>query len=447
MSELIETLQIQTIEDALVNLFELTLSNEETIYFHSGFNASDTTQDFNVDPRQYAGTISFKSKNYAQVGDPINNYFPIPCQLEGAELSRDGPSNRPKIVIANVLDLFREELGDITNEDLLGKRVTIRTTLVKYLYADGNTPGATATDDGQAPVEFPRQTYIIDRIADLNPAIVSFELANPVDLPNVVAPARLVVGKYCSWNYRGRDSDNPVGGCFWQKSGRNPFKPQTSARYFFTAKDEPILPIELLTDKAVAYSAPNEYSVNDIVSVTANSRTYYYIAVEPVPAQTIPNTSSGAGYWIPARPYKPWNNLGETFNFYADDSFSSDYVLYPGINGGLDPANLVVEDSTVNEGIPTIWRCRKTHQSSNSAKPMFSSAYWEPAEVCGRTINSCKIRYQAMAIGQNKPDGNGGTIPNSQYYGFGFNARINYNFFDKDIDLPFGGFPGTVKFR
>ena len=49
--------------------------------------------------------------------------------------------------------------------------------------------------------------WFIDRIAEKTPTHITFELASPFDLAGVSVPARAVVGKYCSWEYQGANSD------------------------------------------------------------------------------------------------------------------------------------------------------------------------------------------------------------------------------------------------
>ena len=43
----------------------------------------------------------------------------------------------------------------------------------------------------------------MDRIATEDRTMVQFELASPFDVDNIKLPNRVVVGKYCSWEYQG----------------------------------------------------------------------------------------------------------------------------------------------------------------------------------------------------------------------------------------------------
>jgi lambda family phage minor tail protein L len=467
MTELISTLQEQSIDEALIYLFELGLDDTTTVFFHSGFNFEDNTQDFNVDPRQYAGTVQFKARGYSTdpVTQIINTYIPIPAQLEGMEFSKEGPSNRPKLAIANILDTFSEELGGLSNDELLGKRIVVRTTLLKYLMQSGGPVGALDQDDGAAPLEFPTSTYIIDRVSLLNSALVEFELANPLDLPNITLPNRMVVGKYCSWKYQGKDTNN-VGACSWKADHTNPFYPASrTARFFYNLRDEPICWHEevegtytevsddpLPTSGRAVYSISTDYVTNDIVKVvipnTSPTEYVYYVATRDIPAGLEPGTRRAFKSWVPIRPYYRWS-LNTQFNYYPDDPFRSDYVLYP--SGGTEyPGTGMGQgllDPKSNNGVPTIWRCKKSHTSGNAdiLRPRFTSPYWERAELCGKTLESCKLRYQATRLFP-RPNSSFDGAADWEFSKPGYKTRPNYAILNNTIALPFGAFPGTVKF-
>lgn len=457
-TDIIQAAQLQDIETALVSLYELELSSTEKIFFHSGFNSGDDTQNLNVDPKQYAGTVQFKAIDYDAQNLNFNTYIPIPSQIEGRSVSRDGPSNRPILTVANILDTFRDELGGYSNEELIGKKITIRTTLVKFLIDDGNTLGAEdVLGNGTAPVEFPRQSFIIDRIAELNPAVVRFELATPLDLPNIRVPNRTIVGKYCSWKYQGQsDPVTPKGACSWKQNHTNPFFEQ-SKRHMYTLKDEPLFkkdsfeeyfaapwdygtrgptapntPVPALG--GAAWSSSQDYEVNAVVTYTDSvGDTLYYMALVDVPAGIEPTTRQAEFYWITVRLWTLWNDES-TFTHVSSDPFKSDYVLYPGANiPGVANINSRFQNPDVNNGIPTVWRCTKSHSSQGtSIIPKDRSDYWERAELCGKTLNSCKLRYQANKINGTR---------------FSYGAITSFSSFRNNVAIPFGGFPGTVKFR
>jgi phage-related protein len=75
--------------------------------------------------------------------------------------------------------------------------------------------------------------------------------------------------------------------------------------------------------------------------------------------------------------------------------------------------NKVLYDSKIWEAI----------RPSTGEQPDKSPAYWKRLDVCGKTLSSCKIRFHGTT---------------------GMSATQQNN---TQIPLPFGGFPGTRKFR
>ena len=65
-------------------------------------------------------------------------------------------------------------IGGIDPEDLIGRRLTRRTTLQKYLVGESG--------DSTPPVEFPKAVYILDRLKNRNILMLTFELASPFDV-------------------------------------------------------------------------------------------------------------------------------------------------------------------------------------------------------------------------------------------------------------------------
>ena len=88
---------------------------------------------------------------------------------------------------------------------------------------------------------------------------------------------------------------------------------------------------------------------------------------------------------------------------------------------GLIPANTNVRTEDSNGHI-RIWK--STRPTPVSARdPRVNGAYWTRIDVCGKLLTSCKRRYQ------------GNANPQTQ------------NVFDASKELPFGGFPGSTKFK
>ena len=85
---------------------------------------------------------------------------------------------------------------------------------------------------------------------------------------------------------------------------------------------------------------------------------------------------------------------------------------------------------TLATGFVKIWECLVAHNSqgnlANSKSPIdtegntTNSRIWKRLDVCGKTINSCKVRFQG--------------------------SRVDSTL-DQSVPLPFGGFPGLLKFK
>ena len=93
----------------------------------------------------------------------------------------------------------------------------------------------------------------------------------------------------------------------------------------------------------------------------------------------------------------------------------------------LDTTDPIVD--VLVEHSNTVWKLLKTHTSTTDKAPEAKSIYWIRAEVCGKKLSSCKCRFQ-----------------------FTPNAAATANSFPKTAKntyeaLPFGSFPGTMKFR
>lgn len=342
MSDLIDTVQLQETADALVTLFEITLPSGTIVYFFDGLD--DGTNN-----------IYFPEKTITNSAYNLKEYIAIPIEVEGIAVASSGASNRPTLSVANIpilsrsiannsdgvddekdiLDILISE-GVSTNEDLLNSKVVIRKTLLGKTYSYSDLPSVS-----NPPMEFPSQTYVIDRVAAENNMMVQFELASPMDIEGVMLPNRVVIGKYCPWRYQGHyipDADgnsSEDGGCIW---------PLDSSGRFFDKEDN---------------------------IITKN------ISSIPTYDSSTSNVSRALGY----------------------------------------------KTKTITNGHTEIWqtiRVVPAETSNGQYNPRSSKGYWTRIDVCGKTLNSCKIRFQ----GNNSDE------------------TLNTSFV-----LPFGGFPGAKQFR
>ena len=130
MSELISSVQLQDPGSELVELYELVVGSS-TLYFHSGLEEDLTTVQFRDRTSPYT----------------VRTYTAFPIEMDGLEMSADGAINRPSLTVANVTNVFSSAIGNVKPEDLVGERLTKRTTLKKYLYGESG--------DASPPVLFP----------------------------------------------------------------------------------------------------------------------------------------------------------------------------------------------------------------------------------------------------------------------------------------------------
>ena len=91
---------------------------------------------------------------FREVGGTVRSYTAIPIRAEGFEINSDGAHSRPELTIGNIGSVLSGAIGNTPLEDLVGKRLTRRTTLRKYL-ADGS-------GDTTPPIEYPKVIYILD---------------------------------------------------------------------------------------------------------------------------------------------------------------------------------------------------------------------------------------------------------------------------------------------
>jgi len=356
-----------------------------------------------------------------------NTYHAFPIGMDKLEITSEGAQTRPSLIIPNVdsiLDsqskfrqlLAAENIPNFKLDDLVGARVTRIKTLSKYI--DIGTESVPAP----SPYELPKAVYLVDRLASKNDISVELELASPFDLGGTRLPYRNVVGKYCPWLYKGYNAstEDVASACSWTDSNQiiHPEKingewsnagPQS---FYFTVDDEPICYLVYLQnmsgseDGAPPHDPASTYSKDDAVYVPEliDGVTFYrfYLAKADVPANI---NLSNTLYWQIYRNFTDWDS---NTNYYvnSEDSRNSNYVRYNS----------------------KVWR---TIKNNRGVVPGTDYTVWVEGDVCGKLLSSCKCRFQVVRT----YDGTGAyNVPSPSKY-------------DTTITLPFGGFPGTRKFR
>jgi len=304
---------------------------------------------------------------------PFTNrlYGSLPIEFTGWEQKSEGTYARPAITFANILTTFADALGDFDNDDLVGLKIVRRKTLAIHLdNVAGDAHGAAA-----APTEFPVQSYIIDRIASMDSISVTFELASPFDVSGVMIPGRFILPNSCCWSYQGAATDTPfsssAGACIWKLAADN-----NGFTAFFDARNSLFASTAVHTLSSIGGSAA---AANDFFR-TAKALTRVNVNGS--------YTTTGLGdkaydYWQAAaagttafrrmRPYSTYNGATTYYTFLEGDLYN-DVVL----SGG------------------TLWVCIKSHAGSQT--PALGSKYWKRADICGKKLSSCAIRYKSIAV-------------------------------------------------
>ena len=402
-SLIVKDLQKQDPGSGLVELFELELSSTNTIYFHPGVESDLSTVQF----REEGGTV--------------RTYTALPMQATGFNIDPQGTSARPTIVFANALNVFKNAVGDF--DTLLGKRITRRTTLKKYLVGESG--------DSTPPVEFPKQVYLFDRIASQDKTAVTFECSTPFDLQGITLPKRQVIANACPWVYQGADADlnehQKVGACTWSRESKFKGMSGTTVKEYIplvNIDDEYIVPGTGETG-AITFSASvssitvdQYYTTNTTLATTGVQRLKKDGGKDTsANGNTVPNywqavrTVANAGTINDDNPHikrvRIWDTWSGSTTYYAytDDRYN-DYVRY------------------TSGGLTRLWKAKKTNLNQ---APDFGD-FWELADACSKTTTGCKMRYGFNPITPGSNSSTGKTVTNTS------------------VQLPFGGFPGARRF-
>ena len=401
MTAIVEDVQSQGISSAIVTLYDLEYADGSFVYFFPDGLDGDLTE---VQFRDSSGTA--------------RTYIALPAQAEDFEVSSDGAINRPKFTVANLHNTFSQAIGGLNYEDLIGRRLTRRTTLKKYLVGETGDSG-----NGNAPVEFPKSVYVIDRISAKDVTKVEFELAAPFDLAGIQLPRRVIVGGSCPWKYTGASSvkytgssvyaSQPererIGGCNWRADSKITIAGVEYTLYM-TPEDEYILPSGTVSftdgNSLSSFSAGTYYTTSEanLMKVTpegiltSTTGTNYWRCIKNTSAApTDINVAAWRRVWV----YSAYSTSG-TYNGYKDKRYNA-YVVKDGF----------------------LWKVNRITQATNNHYTVEEGAHWTRGDVCGKTLTSCAMRFQAQT------DGNGGYVSTRR----------------SQISLPYGGYPGVVQRR
>ena len=493
--DIVKDSQNLEIVSPLIELYELTIGSgsNNKLYFHSAKDLDNGTATNDI--------IFGRGTTEGE-----QTYVTLPIFMDDIEHSSTGAGNRPKLSIANVESIlkqgsaFKTQMEDGTwdatidgepllaqnfrMDHLVGQRVTRRRTLEKYTGANVDA------------YEFDTETFIIDRIASKNPIFCELELASPADLGGIRIPARQVIGKYCPWAYQGHAVSSTKSACRWGTSNQitasnGTANTVTGLKYsfYFSQDDEPLVlqthlegstldgawrgpyaaasaydPGQYVSHKAtyaavanglvdnstnliidaaasnvnikVGFQAitttPSEgIALSDNVTVVQVAGTYIKLSsaktiandvaltfispVEIFRAQSAHIGSGAAADVAPKARVPQWTLVRTYLDYVANFAYTLD---------ASDP----LKNPYVKHG-GTIWRAVAP---STGVAPGSDESVWIRGDACGKLLTSCKIRYQAVP----------------QVYGSSHTANaIPAYDVDTAVTLPFGGFPGSNKFR
>jgi len=403
MTEKIAIREVQSLEQdsGLVVLYEIELSSSSSAYF------APIKDDDLADIQMY----DFSNHNQ------LNTYKAIPFQGEGFEVSSTGVTPRPVVTFSNITTDFETEVGTSDFQSLIGKKIIRRRTLAKYL-----KDGSADTGAGNTPIEFPRQTWVIDRVEQENALEISFELSSPFSVEGLVLPYRVVGHNACPWVFQGASPTKSVaarkGGCTWHDEGKYNIE-GTVYSVYVNEDDEYIIPSSTtFTTYTSGSKAANSYHKTTTTLGTASGvRRYdsdgtidtsadggtvnnYWQAVRTTTAAP----SDTSGDWQRIRVFENYN-ASTTYYAYTDDRYN-DYVK-------------------ATSGTAFMWKTKIT----GSGNAPGHGNYWRRGDVCGKRLTSCQCRFGFNPISSGTATSTGQAVKDTRFV------------------LPFGGFPGARKFK
>lgn len=125
-------------------------------------------------------------------------YTPMPVQVEGLDVTSQGPAPRPRLRVSNIYGLVGLLLAQFGG--LERARVIRKLTHARYLDAVNWPGGVNAEADPSQ--HYPDEEWIVDRVSRDDGVVVEWELTSPLDLEGTVVPARRCDALVCGWVYR-----------------------------------------------------------------------------------------------------------------------------------------------------------------------------------------------------------------------------------------------------
>ncbi len=402
MAERIAIKDLQKLEQSsgIVDLYEIELNNNAKAYITKAPDGSLQ----NIELYDY-DTHTQK-----------NTYIPIPLEIEGIDVTTKGVSARPVLTIANILTDFENAISPLTFQDLIGKKIYRRRTLQKYLVGE-----ASETASGVAPVEFPRQMWVVDRVEQEDSLSIAFELTSPFNTEGLVLPYRVVGHNACPWQYQGaspeKTESNKRGGCSWHTESKYIIN-GVAYQVYVNSDDEYIIPSTVtFTTWAGSGVADGYYKTTTTLGTSSQVRRYSADGT----IDTSADGSTVLNYWQATRTTSvtPQDNHSDWLRVRVYESYSTSTTYYAYTD---DKLNMFARATSGSE---LVWQTKIT-QSNNALQ--FGN-YWKRGDLCGKRLSSCQTRFGFAPI---TPSASTST---------GKATKVTTR------TLPFGGFPGARKFK
>ena len=122
MTDIVKTAQLQDPGSSVIVLYELEYAEGAFAYFYAGKAEYDGASLENVRFREW--------RSEYVIGAEIE-YTAIPVEADGFEMKSDGAISRPTLSIANVGTALSDSIGGLSVLDLVGAKLTRRTTMEK----------------------------------------------------------------------------------------------------------------------------------------------------------------------------------------------------------------------------------------------------------------------------------------------------------------------------
>lgn len=258
-------------------------------------------------------------------------YLPVAVEVEDFETNIYNKIARPRIRVGNnglVVSNLLRQYNDFKNGKVVRKKIFIK--YIDDANFDGNVNPFGVADPNS---EISSELFVISQKLQENKNLVEFELTTPFDLENFEIPGRLVLGRYCYWQYRGM-------GCNY--FGR-PVCQDNDAQFTYipTGNIAATNKFDYQTLN-LAWEIGKIYQLGDVVSVVENKDPFvtYYVCKSPHEA---------AATNAPALDNSPWEKDGCSKLISAcRKRFSNTGTYY----SGYFPDGVTTGETTVKNFVP-----------------------------------------------------------------------------------------------